>query len=120
MDLRRASITADILNVLTDGKIHKMREIAEIVEVSETTVRNHIRSLSYRYPIETFRGGEKKGGVYLEKDDIISGHSCSEAELQFGAKVFGSLQRAELDEDEQKVLDTFIRIFAAHTEKEIL
>ena len=74
MDLRRASITADILNVLTDGKIHKMREIAEIVEVSETTVRNHIRSL----------------------------------------------QRAELDEDEQKVLDTFIRIFAAHTEKEIL
>ena len=103
MDLRRASITADILNVLTDGKIHKMREIAEIVEVSETTVRNHIRSLSYRYPIETFRGGEKKGGVYLEKDYIISGHIFT-----------------ELDEDEQKVLDTFIRIFAAHTEKEIL
>ena len=103
MDLRRASITADILNVLTDGKIHKMREIAEIVEVSETTVRNHIRSLSYRYPIETFRGGEKKGGVYLEKDYIISGHIFT-----------------KLDEDEQKVLDTFIRIFAAHTEKEIL
>lgn len=119
MDLRSSSITADILNVLTDGKIHKMHEIAEIVEVSERTVRNHIKSLSYRYPIETFRGGENKGGVYLEKDYIISGHIFTKAELQFGAKVFSSLKRIELNEDEQKVLDTFIRIFTAHTEKEI-
>ena len=67
MDLRASSITADILNVLSDGENHTMREIAQIVEVSERTVRRHIQSLSYRYPIETFCGGIDRGGVKLDK-----------------------------------------------------
>ena len=70
MDLRASSITADILNVLSDGKKHTMCEIAEIVEVSERTVRRHIQSLSYRYPIQTFCGGIDRGGVYLDKKYI--------------------------------------------------
>ena len=63
MYLKKSSITADILNILSDCKVHTMQEIADEVEVSEKTVRRHIQSLSYRYPIETFRGGDKRGGV---------------------------------------------------------
>ena len=68
MDLRASSITADILNVLSDGKKHTMREIALELEVNERTVRRHIQSLSYRYPIETFCGGIDRGGVWLRKE----------------------------------------------------
>lgn len=67
MDLRASSITADILNVLSDGKKHTMQEIADVLEISERTVRRHIQSLSFRYPIETFCGGIERGGVWLDK-----------------------------------------------------
>ena len=113
MDLRSSSITADILNVLMDGKIHTMGEIARIVEVSRQTVHKHIQSLSYRYPIETFCGGDKKGGVYLDKAYMADGRVFTRAELQFGAKVFGSLQRTDYQGDELKALDTFLKLFAA-------
>lgn len=113
MDLRSSSITADILNVLMDGKIHTMGEIARIVEVSRQTVHKHIQSLSYRYPIETFFGGDKRGGVYLDKAYIADGKVFTRAELQFGAKVFGSLQRTDYEGDELKALDTFLKLFAA-------
>ena len=116
MDLKSSSITADILNVLMDGKRRTLQEIADEVEVSKTTVQRHVQSLSYRYPIETFRGGREKlggGGVYLDKAYIVNGRVFTRAELQFGAKVFGALQRDDYDEDEQKALDTFVRLFAA-------
>ena len=73
MDLKSSSITADILNLLSDGKKHTMQEIADAVEVSERTVRRHITSLSYRYPIETFCGGIERGGVKLDKKYIQNG-----------------------------------------------
>jgi len=96
-----------------DGKIHTMGEIARIVEVSRQTVHKHIQSLSYRYPIETFFGGDKRGGVYLDKAYIADGKVFTRAELQFGAKVFGSLQRTDYEGDELKALDTFLKLFAA-------
>jgi len=96
-----------------DGKIHTMGEIARIVEVSRQTVHKHIQSLSYRYPIETFCGGDKKGGVYLDKAYMADGRVFTRAELQFGAKVFGSLQRTDYQGDELKALDTFLKLFAA-------
>lgn len=121
MDLRSSSITADILNVLMDGKLHTIDGIAEIVEVSRSTVKRHIQSLSYRYPIETFKGGEKRGGVYLDKEYIANGKVFTRAELQFGAKVFGSLQRADFEGDELKALDAFLKLFAAQIkDREIL
>ena len=70
MDLKKSSITADILNILSDNKIHTMNEIAEKLEISRITVVRHIQSLSYRYPIQTFCGGINRGGVYLDKDYI--------------------------------------------------
>ena len=39
MDLRKSSITADILNFISDGKLHTYQEIADEVEVSYSTVR---------------------------------------------------------------------------------
>ena len=70
MDLKKSSITADILNLLSDNKVHTLQEIADEIEISKMTVRRHIQSLSYRYPIQTFCGGINRGGVYLDKDYI--------------------------------------------------
>lgn len=81
VDLRKSSITADILNVLSDGKKHTMQEIADVVEVSERTIRRHISSLSYRFPIETFCGGSEKGGVRLDKKYIENGKIRSKEEI---------------------------------------
>ena len=111
--MRSSSITADILNVLMDGKVHTTQSIADEVEVSRKTVKRHIQSLSFRYPIETFCGGEKKGGVFLDKAYIAQGRVFTKTELQFGAKIFGALQRADFDEDERGALDSFLKLFAA-------
>ena len=82
MDLRHSSITADILNVLADGKKHTMQEIADVVEVCEKTVRRHIQSLSYRYPIETFCGGIERGGVKLDTNCIQNGRIRTKEEME--------------------------------------
>lgn len=93
MDLKKSSITADILNVLSDCKIHTMQEIADIVEVSKITVRRHIQSLSYRYPIQTFCGGINRGGVCLDKDYIHQGKVLTNDELQVINKALTLLQK---------------------------
>ena len=82
MDLKSRSITADILNVLLDGNMHTMQEIADYVETSERTVRRHIASLSYRFPIETFCGGIERGGVKLDKKYIQQGKIRTIEELK--------------------------------------
>jgi hypothetical protein len=112
-DLRSSSITADVLNILTDCKIHTMQEIADEVEVSKRTVIKHITSLSYRFPIETFHGGDKHGGVFLNKTYIMNGHLLTKTELKFGSKIFNSVQRMDLDNEECRALDGLLRIFTA-------
>lgn len=82
MDLKSSSITADILNVLLDGQMHTMQEIADVVEVNERTVRRHIMSLSYRFPIETFCGGIERGGVKLDKRYIQNGKIRTREEIE--------------------------------------
>ncbi len=93
MDLRSSSITADILNCLSDCKIHTIDEIANEVEVSRSTVKRHIQSLSYRYPIQTFCGGINRGGVYLDKNYINQGRILSNDELQIISKAHILLQK---------------------------
>ena len=108
MDLKSSSITADILNVLSDGKKHTMREIAQTVEVSERTVRRHIQSLSYRYPIETFCGGIERGGVWLDKKYISETKIFSRAEIQLIKKALSILQEKEQND---KTLLNLIKYF---------
>lgn len=118
MDLKKSSITADILNVLSDCKVHTMQEIAEIVEVSRQTVVKHIQSLSYRYPIQTFCGGVNRGGVYLDKDYIHQGKILTTDELQVIAKALTMLQNSESEDVNPELIKSLISRFTQPTNKE--
>lgn len=118
MDLRKSSITADILNVLSDGKIHTLQDIAEKVEVCRQTVCRHIQSLSYRYPIETFHGGDKRGGVYLDKKYLHQGKIRSRDELQIISQALELLQKSGSEVD-QEILGSLIQEFTIPTNNKI-
>ena len=118
MDLRKSSITADILNVLSDGKIHTLQDIAEKVEVCRQTVCRHIQSLSYRYPIETFHGGDKRGGVYLDKKYLNQGKIRSRDELQIISQALELLQKSGSEVD-QEILGSLIQEFTIPTNNKI-
>ena len=116
MDLKKSSITADILSLLSDGKVHTLQEIADEVEVSKITVHRHIQSLSYRYPIETFCGGINRGGVYLDKDYIYQGSTLTNDELQLINKALLLLQGQNACVD-QKLLHSLIEKFSLPKER---
>ena len=118
MDLKKSSITADILHVLNDGKVHTMQQIADEVEVSERTVRRHIQSLSYRYPIETFVGGDKRGGVFLGKSAIHQGKILSRDELQIISKALRLLQESECKDVDHEVLKKLIKEYQTPEKQE--
>ncbi|MGN0748464.1 MAG: winged helix-turn-helix transcriptional regulator [Christensenellales bacterium] len=111
MDLRSSSITADILNCLSDCKIHTIDEIANEVEVSRSTVKRHIQSLSYRYPIQTFCGGINRGGVYLDKNYINQGQILSNDELQIISKALILLQKNGSNVDKE-ILSSLIEKYS--------
>jgi predicted DNA-binding transcriptional regulator YafY len=117
MDLKKSSITADILNVLSDCKVHTMQEIADEVEVSKRTVIRHIQSLSYRYPIETFCGGINRGGVVLDKKYLNNGQILSIDELQVINNALTLLQKSGTGEN-QDVVNSLLKRFALPTNKE--
>ena len=115
MDLKYSSITADIINILSDCKLHKMQEIADKVEVSERTVRKHIQSLSYRYPIQTFCGN-KNGGVILDENYLFQGKIRSNDELQIIEQALRLLQKSGADVD-QKLLESLIIDYTLQKDK---
>ena len=117
MDLKKSSITADILNILSDNKIHTMNEIAEKLEISRITVVRHIQSLSYRYPIQTFCGGINRGGVYLDKDYIYQGKTLAIDELQIINNALSLLQKQNANVD-QKLLHSLLNKFSLPSNKE--
>ena len=118
MDLKKSSITADILHVLNDGKVHTMQQIADEVEVSERTVRRHIQSLSYRYPIETFVGGDKRGGVFLDKSAIHQGKILSRDELQIISMALRLLQESECKDVDHELLKKLIKEYQTPEKQE--
>ena len=112
MDLRKSSITADILNFISDGKLHTYQEIADEVEVSYSTVRRHIQSLSYRYPIEITCGHkENGGGVILDKRYINNGKIITNDKLQIIGKALALLQNANDTSVDEKLLKELIQDF---------
>ena len=80
--MKKRDIQADILALLSDGRVWKMNEIACEIEVCRKTVIRHIQSLSYRHNILVFRGGEQKGGVRLIKEKEVSVENLSVEDLQ--------------------------------------
>lgn len=118
MDMYSSSITADILNILSDGKLHKMKDIAEEVEVHINTVRKHIQSLSYRYPIETFCNGEKGRGVIMDTKYLHQGKIRSNDELQLIEKALKFLQKFGGDDVDQELLESLIQEYSLPTRKQ--
>ena len=118
MDIRSASITADILNYISDGKIHSMQEIADEVEVSRITVQRHIQSLSYRYPIETLRGGINRGGVKLDTRFIVQGKIITNDKLQLINRALRLLQESNEVIKDQELLNSLIEDFSLPSNKE--
>lgn len=110
--MKSASITADILHVLNDGKVHTMSDIASKVECSRQTVHKHIQSLSYRYPIETFHGGDKRGGVYLDKAAIYQGKIRTREELQIISQALRLLQESRCNNVNQEILQNLIQEYS--------
>lgn len=117
MDLKKSSITADILNVLLDCKIHTMQEIADVVEVSKITVRRHIQSLSYRYPIQSIRGGINRGGVCLDKGYVHQGKILTNDELQVINKALTLLQKSKSEDVNQELITNLISRFTYNDHK---
>lgn len=116
MDLRSSSITADILNFISDGKLHKMQDIANEVEVSERTIRRHIQSLSYRYPIEVFVGGRDTGGVRLDPKYIVQGKILTNDKLQLINHALNLLQEVEYSDN--PLLKELIKDFSLPTKNQ--
>lgn len=117
MDLKKSSITADILNILSDCQVHTMQEIADEVEVHRNTVAKHIQSLSYRYPIATIRGGINRGGVQLDKNYLYQGKIRSRDELQIISQALRLLQKSGCDVD-QELLNSLIQEYSLPNKQE--
>lgn len=115
MDLKKSSITADILNVLSDCKIHTVQEIADIVEIHYNTAYRHIQSLSYRYPINTFCGGINRGGVQLDEKYLHQGKIRSNDELQLIEKALRLLQKSGGEDVDQELLESLIQEYTLPT-----
>lgn len=92
MNAKSSSINADILEFVSDGKLHTLQEIADEIEASRITVYRHIQSLSYRFNIETFHGGDKKGGVRLILEQKVSVEKLTSDDLQLIIEHLESLQ----------------------------
>ena len=118
MDFRSSSVTADILNYISDGKIHTLQEIANEVDVSYSTAKRHIQSLAYRYPIETFCGGINRGGVKLDTKYIVQGKIITNEKLQILGKALSLLQKSKAYEVDQRLLVELIRDFTPPISKE--
>lgn len=109
--MKSADVTADILNCLSDGKIHTLQEIADTVECSYKTAQRHVASLSYRYPIESVFGRDKQG-MKLDTRYIVNGKIITNEKLQILGKALDLLQKSGCDDVNQKALAELISEFS--------
>ena len=118
MKAKQSSTTADILNYISDGKVHTLQEIADEIEISRITVFRHIQSLSYSYPIQTFCGGINRGGVYLDKSYLYQGKTLTIDELQVINKALTLLQECKDLNVKTEVIEDLKNRFAPPPNKE--
>lgn len=91
------NIQADILAMLSDGEVHTLQSIADKVEVSKITVFRHVKSLSYRHNIQTFKGGVDKGGVRMIIDKKVTVEKLDDNELHLIIDKLSSMQNATVN-----------------------
>src|SRR5574344_385080 len=118
MKAKSSSTTADILNFISDGKVHTLQEIADEVEISKKTVQRHIQSLSYRYPIQSFCGGINRGGIYLDKSYLYQGKTLTLDELQVINKALALLQECKEQDVNTEIIMNLKNRFAPPQNKE--
>ena len=87
--MRSRNIQADILDYISDGKVHTLQEIADAVEVCKKTVHRHIQALAFRYKIDTFCGGIDRGGIRLNIEKKLDVDYLKDDELQL---IIGQLE----------------------------
>ena len=109
--MRSRNIQADILDCLSDYKVHTFQSVANAVECSYSSVKRHIQSLAYRFNIETFKGGIDKGGVRLIPDESVNTNYLNENELQLIISKLSSLQ------DDSPNIKKFVNSIAPLIEK---
>lgn len=109
--MRSRNIQADILDCISDGKLHTYSEIASKTEISYITVYRHIQSLSYRFNIETFKGGIDKGGVRFIPEQKVSVEKLTSDDLQL------IIEQLELLQNSNVRIKSFINKLS--TQKEI-
>lgn len=109
------NIQADIFDILSDGKIHTMNEIAEKVEVSRMTVFRHIQALAYRFNIQTIKGGIDKGGVQLKIEQKVSVEKLNSEDLRVILSNLSLLQ-----EDNPRINQFIHNLTALKENKELL
>lgn len=112
--MRSSDVTADILNCLSDGKVHTLQEIADTVECSYKTAQRHVASLSYRYPIEPVFGRDKQG-MKLDTKYIVNGKIITNEKLQILGKALVLLQETGCEDVNPKLLSELISEFAFPT-----
>ena len=95
--MRSRNIQADILNYISDCKLHTIQEIAESIEASYSSVRRHLNSLSYRYNIQTFKGGIDRGGVRMIVDKKVTVEKLDDNELHLIINKLSSMQNATVN-----------------------
>lgn len=112
MRCQKTSISDDIIFILSDSKIHTLKELAEKIEVSRITIYRHIQSLSYRYPIQTFCGGINRGGVKLDSNYIHNGKLLTNDELQLINKALLLLQKSKSENVNNELLNKLLKVYS--------
>ena len=69
--MKRRDIQADILALISNGQIWKIKRLSEEIEVSYKTIYRHLHDMAYRLDIR-FYTGRLNGGVQLILERKIS------------------------------------------------
>ncbi len=109
-----------ILNLLSNGQIWSMHDLARECECSYSTVRNCIEALSTKYPITYIRGGINRGGVQLDRSCIYQGKIFSKDKLQIISKALELLQSSSDNIEELKLIKELLSDFGISTKSEDL
>ena len=88
--VRSRFIQDAILSILQDGKLHKMKDLCDELNICRMTCVRHINDLSLYYNIQTFVGGSKAGVRLLDKKIDIT--YLQDNDLQLIVEQLGRLQ----------------------------
>ena len=100
-----------LLGILYEKGHETMKNLAEILNVSERTIRRDVEFLSLSEPIYT-RTGRFAGGVYIAKTNTRRTHRSKSEELLILEKVRVYLKEAKfLSEEELRLFDSILETY---------